>query len=68
MIVGAAVAVKLAGPVAPAETDPRHLVLIMAGVIVGAGAGPWHSEDSQAYLAQVEQGKAKAAPAPYARV
>ena len=47
MIVGAAVAVKLAGPVAPAETDPRHLVLIMAGVIVGAGAGPWHSEDSQ---------------------
>jgi hypothetical protein len=38
VLVGAALAVKLAGPVAAAAAELLHIVLIVAGVIVGVGA------------------------------
>ena len=48
VLLGAALAVKLAGRVAAADAELFHIVLIVAGVIVGVGAvslgGCWHGD------------------------
>jgi hypothetical protein len=51
------------------------VIAVLVGGIIGIWAlvallrmSHWTVKASQAYLAQVEQGKAEAAPAPYARV
>jgi hypothetical protein len=50
-------------------------IAVLVGGIIGVWAlvallrmSHWTVKASQAYLAQIEQGKAKAAPAPYAQV
>ena len=45
-----------------------HWAASIATLVALLRMSHWTVKASQAYLAQVEQGKAKAAPAPYARV